>query len=126
MNAKLGLRATTVFAPSLRISAQPAVGATTACLLGDPVLGTDDLDDLLVTVKVDGVVVAAGEPGDLRLSPAAAVAWLAEALGRAREVLPAGALVLSGALHRPVPVAAGHHLRADVLGVGSVCVQIGQ
>jgi 2-oxopent-4-enoate/cis-2-oxohex-4-enoate hydratase len=120
------LRSTARFAPSLRISAQPGVGTTTACLVGDPVLGTEDLDDLLVTVKMDGVVVAAGEPGDMRLSPAAAVAWLAETLGSSGMALPCGALILSGALHRPIPVDAGHHLRADVLGVGSVCVQIGQ
>jgi 2-keto-4-pentenoate hydratase len=118
-------RATAALAPSLRISAEPAGGATMACLLCDPVLATDDLDDLLVTVKVDGMVVAAGEPGDMRLPPAAAVAWLAGARCRAGEVLPAGVVILSGALHGPVPVAAGHHLRADVLGIGSVCVQIG-
>jgi 2-keto-4-pentenoate hydratase len=119
------LPATAALLPALRVSAEPSATAMVACLLGDAVLGAEDLDDLLVTVKRDGVVVAAGEPGDMPMAPASAVAWLARELVSVGEVLPGGSVVLSGALHRPVEVVAGHHLRADMLGVGSVCIHIG-
>jgi 2-keto-4-pentenoate hydratase len=142
------LRATAAVLPALRVTATPTAGtelvrsrgimpfddeswrqggaaSTLACVIGDAVLDTGDLDDLLVTLKKDGVVVAAGEPTEMQLPPVAAVAWLAAHLHSSGEALSVGAIILSGALHMAVPVAYGHHVRADMLGVGSVCAHVG-
>jgi 2-keto-4-pentenoate hydratase len=115
------LRATAAVLPALRISA----AGTVACVLGDAVLVPGDVDDLLVTTKRDGVVVAAGEPTDMWLPPVAAVAWLAAELYASGDELCGGLIVLSGALHRAVPVPSGSHVRADMLAVGSVCAHLG-
>jgi 2-keto-4-pentenoate hydratase len=52
--------------------------------------------------------------------PARCVAWLANALGARGSGLRAGDVVLSGALHRMVPVRPGDSVRAEFAHLGSV------
>ncbi len=55
--------------------------------------------------------------------PAACVAWLANALAQFGQRLEAGDIVLSGALDKSVPVAAGDAVRAEFDRLGSAAVQ---
>ena len=56
-------------------------------------------------------------------SPAVAVAWLANTLGRLGLSLKAGEVILSGSLGPMIPVKAGDNLRVSIGGVGSCSVR---
>jgi 2-oxopent-4-enoate/cis-2-oxohex-4-enoate hydratase len=56
-------------------------------------------------------------------SPAIAVAWLANTLGRLGMSLKAGEVILSGALSAMVPVVAGDNLRVSIAGIGGCSVR---
>jgi 2-keto-4-pentenoate hydratase len=56
-------------------------------------------------------------------NPTFCVAWLANRLGRSGSGLRAGDVVLSGALHRMVPVRAGDVFQAEFAHLGAVTVQ---
>ena len=56
-------------------------------------------------------------------SPATAVAWLANTLGRLGVPLKAGEIILSGALGAMVPVKAGDNLRVAIGGLGGCSVR---
>ena len=55
--------------------------------------------------------------------PAAAVAWAANTLGELGVTLEAGHVIMTGALHASVPVAAGDTVRATIDRLGSVGVR---
>ena len=57
--------------------------------------------------------------------PAAALAWLAEALAARDERIEPGSVVLSGGLTASVPLRAGERLTAEFDGLGSVEVHCG-
>ena len=52
--------------------------------------------------------------------PAAAVAWLADALGRGGDYLEPGTVVLSGGLTASVPLRLGSVVTAEFDGLGSI------
>lgn len=66
--------------------------------------------------------VNAGRAVSAELSPARSLAWLANKLHTRSSVLPAGSLVLTGALCGPVTVMGGDSVRAEVGELGDVGV----
>ena len=83
-----------------------------------------DLRTLGMVFTRDGEVVATGAGAAALGNPAAAVAWLVRTLHPFGATLPAGSIVMTGALHAAVPVAAGETYRAEFDRLGPVSVRI--
>jgi len=83
-----------------------------------------DLRTIGMVFTRDGEVIATGAGAAALGNPAAAVAWLVRTLHPLGASLPAGSIVMTGALHAAVPVAAGQTYRAEFDRLGSVCVRI--
>jgi 2-keto-4-pentenoate hydratase len=83
-----------------------------------------DLRLLGMVFTRDGEVIATGAGAAALGNPAAAVAWLVRTLHTLGASLPAGSIVMTGALHAAVPVAAGETYRAEFDRLGSVTVRI--
>jgi 2-keto-4-pentenoate hydratase len=81
-----------------------------------------DLRTLGVALTLNGPVAATGAGAAVLGNPARCVAWLANKLARFDVPLRAGDLVLAGALHAALPVAAGDVVRADFAALGPVSV----
>lgn len=81
-----------------------------------------DLSLLGVVLRRNGEVVATAAGAAVLEHPAAAVAWLANRLAARGQSLPAGSLVLSGALTDAVAIAAGETVSAEFDGLGTVTV----
>lgn len=111
-----------------KIKIQDTVADNASC--GMFVLGNRLVDprglDLVTTGMVlekNGRVVGTGAGAASMGSPAIAVAWLANTLGRLGMSLKAGEVILSGALSAMVPVAAGDNLRVSIAGIGGCSVR---
>jgi 2-oxo-3-hexenedioate decarboxylase len=81
------------------------------------------LGDLRLTgcvVRRDGAVAHTAAGAAVLGHPAAAVAWLASRLAETGRTIPAGAVVLSGALTDAVPIAAGQSVSVEIDGLGSI------
>ena len=72
----------------------------------------------------NGRVVGTGAGAAVLGDPITAVAWAAETLGRLGVTLEAGDVVMTGALHASVPIAAGDRFEASLDRLGSVSVTI--
>lgn len=72
----------------------------------------------------NGETVATGAGAAALGDPLAAVAWLANTLAAWGVRLPAGAVIMTGALHAMVPVAPGDVFRADFDRLGPVTVRM--
>jgi 2-keto-4-pentenoate hydratase len=72
----------------------------------------------------NGEVVATGAGAAALGNPAAAIAWLVNTLYPAGITLAAGHVVMTGALHAAVPVAAGDVFRADFDRLGPVTARM--
>jgi 2-keto-4-pentenoate hydratase len=72
----------------------------------------------------NGEVVATGAGAAALGDPFAAVAWLANTLAPVGVVLPAGSVVMTGALHAMVPVAPGDVFRAEFDRLGPITVRM--
>jgi len=83
-----------------------------------------DLRTLGMVFTRDGEVIATGAGAAALGNPAAAVAWLVRTLHPFGASLPAGSIVMTGALHAAVPVAAGETYRAEFDRLGPVSVRI--
>ncbi|MGD9956816.1 MAG: 2-keto-4-pentenoate hydratase [Candidatus Nanopelagicales bacterium] len=83
-----------------------------------------DLRTLGMVFTRDGEVIATGAGAAALGNPAAAVAWLVRTLHPFGATLPAGSIVMTGALHAAVPIAAGETYRAEFDRLGSVSVRI--
>ncbi len=79
-----------------------------------------DLRTIGMVLTVDGAVVATGAGAAVLGNPIRCVAWLANKLGEFGVPLRAGDLVLAGALHAAVPVAAGTSVHAEFAELGGV------
>jgi len=75
-------------------------------------------------LEKNGGVVATGAGAAVLGDPITAVAWAAETLGRLGVTLAAGDVVMTGALHASVPIAAGDGFQASLDRLGSVSVSI--
>lgn len=77
-----------------------------------------DLRTCGMVLEKNGAVVATGAGAAALNSPANAVAWLANTLGRLGVPLKAGEVILSGSLGTMVPVKAGDNLHVSIGGIG--------
>lgn len=92
-----------------------------AFVLGPRSVAPSQVEDLALlgcVLRVNGQVTATAAGAAVMGHPAASVAWLANQLAAAGEVLRAGWLVFSGGLTEPVPLTPGVSVTAefDVLG----------
>jgi len=83
-----------------------------------------DLRTVGLVLERDGEVLATAAGAAVLGHPARAVAWLANALGRHGEQLPAGQLVLSGSFTAAVDAQPGSYRASFGAGLGSVEVRI--
>jgi 2-oxopent-4-enoate hydratase len=88
----------------------------------------DDLDlrTIGTVLSVDGAVAATGAGAAVLGNPIRCVAWLANKLGEFGVPLRPGDLVLAGALHAALPVAAGVSVQAEFAELGSVTTRFGE
>lgn len=73
-----------------------------------------------LALRKNGRIVSTGAGAACLDNPVNAVAWLANQLGSMGQGIPAGSVVLSGALGPVTPIEAGDALQADIAGLGSV------
>jgi len=102
-----------------------------AFVLGGPPVSPEGADLALagMALRVNGRIASTGAGVACLGGPANAVAWLANRLGAMGTHLPAGSIVLSGALGPVVPIRPGDVLDAEIARVGTVrfrCAQSGE
>jgi 2-keto-4-pentenoate hydratase len=85
-----------------------------------------DLRAERVVVEKNGEQVAEGLGSAVLGDPLAAVAWAANTLGPLGVTLEAGHVVMPGAMHASIPVAAGDEVTARFEHLGSVSVRFAQ
>jgi 2-keto-4-pentenoate hydratase len=90
-----------------------------------PVEGLD-LRLLGMVLDVNGAVAATGAGAAVLGNPVRCIAWLANKLGEFGVPLRAGDLVIAGALHAALPVAAGDSVRAEFAELGAVTTRFGE
>jgi 2-oxo-3-hexenedioate decarboxylase len=90
-------------------------------IVGDPV-PVDGIDLRLAgcVFERNGELIATAAGAAVLEHPAAAVAWFVRKLASRGESLPAGSLVLAGALTAAIPVAAGDVVRVTIDRIGTV------
>jgi 2-keto-4-pentenoate hydratase len=97
-----------------------------AIALSSLVVPIEDFDPRLVGMVFtkNGEVVATGAGAAALGDPLAAVAWLANTLAPMGVTLPAGSVIMTGALHAMVPVAPGDVFRADFDRLGPITIRM--
>lgn len=81
-----------------------------------------DLRLVGMTLERNGRIVGTGAGAAALDDPLAAVAWLANTMGRLGITLRAGEIILSGALSGLVPVQAGDAFRVSLGGIGAATI----
>jgi len=84
---------------------------------------TLDLRTLGVVLEKNGVAVGIGAGAAVLGHPAAAIAMLANHLGKRGQEIPAGTMIMSGGVTEAVAVKAGDHVSLRVQGLGSVSLR---
>ncbi|MGO3742591.1 2-oxo-3-hexenedioate decarboxylase [Kerstersia sp.] len=82
-----------------------------------------DLRTVGIVLEKNGEPVALGAGAAVLGHPAAAIAMLANHLGKKGQEIPAGSVILSGGVTEAVAVAAGDHVCLRVHGMGSVSLR---
>jgi len=82
-----------------------------------------DMRTLGVVMEKNGEIVALGAGAAVLGHPAAAVAWLANHLGRRGREIPAGSVILSGGVTEAVAVEAGDRINLRIQHLGSVSLR---
>ena len=97
-----------------------------AIALSSVVVPIDGFDPRLLGMvfSKNGEVVATGAGAAALGDPLAAVAWLANTLAPMGVTLPAGSVIMTGALHAMVPVAPGDVFRADFDRLGPITIRM--
>lgn len=97
-----------------------------AIALGSSVVGIDGFDPrvLGMVFTKNGQVIATGAGAAALGDPRAAVAWLANTLAPMGVTLPAGSIIMTGALHAMVPISAGDVFRAEFAHLGPITMRI--
>lgn len=72
----------------------------------------------------NGQLVATGAGAAALGDPLAAVAWLANTLAPLGESLPAGSVIMTGALHAMTPISPGDTFRAEFAHLGPITLRI--
>lgn len=111
-----------------KIKIQDTVADNASCgvfVLSSRLVDVRDVDLITcgMVLEKNGEVVVTGAGAATMNSPANAVAWLANTLGRLGVPLKAGEIILSGALGAMVPVKAGDNLRVDIGGIGGCSIR---
>jgi 2-keto-4-pentenoate hydratase len=92
-----------------------------AFVLGAPIQADGiDLELVGCVFSRNGNIVDTAAGAETMGHPADAVAWLVQALAGRGRILPAGSIVLSGALTAASPIAAGDSYLAEFDRIGSV------
>jgi 2-keto-4-pentenoate hydratase len=96
-----------------------------AVAFGSRVVPLGDFDPALIGMVFtrNGDLVSTGAGAAALGGPLDAVAWLANTLHPLGVTLPAGAIIMTGALHAAVPLAAGDVFRADFDRLGPITVR---
>ena len=76
-----------------------------------------------MTLEKNGELINSGTTAEIWGNPAAAVACLANMLAELDIELPAGSIVMAGAVTAMIPVEAGDIVTASFHGMGSVSVK---
>lgn len=94
-------------------------------VVGGRIRPVEDLDlrTLGIVMEINGEIVALGAGAAVLGHPAAAIAMLANLLGERGEEIPAGTLILSGAITEAVMVKAGDSVSLRVQDLGCVNVR---
>lgn len=109
------------------IRIQDTVADNASCgvyVLGEQKVDPRDVDLTLagLVIELNGEAHATGVGAAVQGSPANAVAWLANTLGRLGMPFRAGEVILSGSLASLIPVTHGDALAAHIGGIGSCSV----
>jgi len=91
-------------------------------ILGNQSASVNDVDlrTLGVVMEINGQAVSIGAGAAVLGHPAAAIAMLANHLGRRGEEIPAGTMILSGGVTEAVSVKAGDFVNLNIQSLGSV------
>ena len=97
-----------------------------ALALAGRVVPIDNFDPRLLGMvfSKNGSLVATGAGAAALGDPLAAVAWLANTLAPLGVTIPAGSVIMTGALHAMVPIAAGDVFRSEFDRLGSITLRI--
>ena len=97
-----------------------------AIALSGRVIDIDAVDPRLIGMVFtrNGQLVATGAGAAALGDPMAAVAWLANTLAPLGVALPAGSIIVTGALHAMTPVTPGDTFRADFDHLGPITLRI--
>jgi 2-keto-4-pentenoate hydratase len=97
-----------------------------AMVMSDTVVPLADIDIRLIGMVLtrDGELVDTGAGAAALGDPLAVVAWLANTLAGDGIGLEPGEVIMTGALHAAVPMAAGEEYRAEFDRLGSVSVRV--
>jgi len=97
-----------------------------AIALSSDVIPIDGFDPRLLGMVFtrNGELIATGAGAAALGDPLAAVAWLANTLAPMGVVLPAGSVIMTGALHAMVPVEPGDVFRADFDRLGPITIRM--
>ena len=100
-------------------------GSSARLVVGSRMTPIHEVDMRLtgMTLEKNGELVNSGTTAEVWGNPAAAVAWLANALSAYDIELKAGSIVLAGALTAALPAQAGDSFTASFCGLGSVGVK---
>lgn len=98
-----------------------------AIALGSRMVPLADIDPRVIGMvfSCDGQVVATGAGAAALGDPLGAVAWLVNTLHGLGGFLPAGSIVMTGALHAMKPIAAGQTWCGEFDRLGSVSLRVG-
>ena len=100
-------------------------GSSARFVLGSRMTPTERVDMRLtgMILEKNGELAGSGATAEVWGNPAAAVAWLANRLHPYGMTLPAGSIVLSGAVTAALPARAGDSFTVTFHGLGSVGVR---
>jgi 2-oxopent-4-enoate/cis-2-oxohex-4-enoate hydratase len=110
-----------------QIKIQDTVADNASCgvfVIGDARVGPRDIDLAAaeLTMAHNGKTVATGLGSAVQGHPAAAVAWLANTLGRFGIPFRKGEIILSGSLVPLVPAGAGDRFDLSIAGIGTASI----
>lgn len=99
-------------------------GSSARLVLGGRISSVEQVDMRLtgMTLEKNGKLLSSGTTAEVWGNPAAAVAWLANTLSRYAMELPAGSLVMAGAITAAESVTEGDIITIHFQGMGSVTV----
>jgi len=99
-----------------------------AIALSSTVIPIDECDPRLIGMVFtkNGNLVATGAGAAALGDPLSAVAWLANTLAPLGVTLPAGSVIMTGALHAMCPIAPGDIFRAEFSHLGPITLRISE